>query len=232
MLSEFLTSHRAELIRHCRQRMSKRFASAQVPSIVEHGVPLFLDQLVHTLEAERLTTARPEHEPKASPVDSDIGRAATLLGEELLRLGHSVDQVVHHYGDVCQSVTDLAVKKNKVITTDEFRTLNRSLDEAVADAVTSFADAREAALLDQSTDLHQRLGKLAGEHGRLVDIALQTFAAIQTGYVGPAGATGTALVSTLQELRDLMDRALPEIRLLTGMTKTPPDAENPPDAEW
>lgn len=189
-------------------------------------MPLFLDQLVHTLEAERLTTARPEHEPKASPVDSDIGRAATLLGEELLRLGHSVDQVVHHYGDVCQSVTDLAVKKNKVITTDEFRTLNRCLDEAVADAVTSFA------LLDQSTDLHQRLGKLTEEHGRLVDIALQTFAAIQTGNVGPAGATGTALVSTLQELRDLIDRALPEIRLLTGMTKTPPDAENPPDAEW
>ena len=118
MLSEFLTSHRAELIRHCRQRMSKRFASAQVPSIVEHGVPLFLDQLVHILEAERLTTARPEHEPKASPVDSDIGRDATLHGEELLRLGYSVDQVVHHYGDVCQSVTALAVKKNKVVTTD------------------------------------------------------------------------------------------------------------------
>ena len=127
-------------------------------------------------------------------------------------------------------MTDLAVKKNKVITTDEFRTLNRCLDEAVADAVASFADAREAALLDQSTDLHQRLGKLTEEQRRLVDIALQTFAVIQTGNAGPAGATGTALVSTLQELRDLIDRALPEIRLLTGMTKTPPDAES--DAEW
>jgi hypothetical protein len=57
-------------------------------------------------------------------------------------------------------------------------------------------------------------------------LAEETFAMIQTGNVGPAGATRTALVSTLQELRDLIERALPEIRLLTGMTKTPPDAEN------
>ena len=222
MLSEFLTSHRDELIRHCRQRVSKRYAPAQIPSIVEHGVPLFLDQLINTLEAEQLTTARPVHEPRPSPVDSDIGRGATLHGEELLRLGYSVDQVVHHYGDVCQSVTDLAVKKNKVITTDEFRTLNRCLDEAIADAVTSFADVREAAHLGQSADLHQRLGKLAEEQRRLVDVALQTFAVIQTGNVGPGGATGAALVSTLEELRDLIDRVLPEIRLLTGMTKISP----------
>lgn len=96
MLHEFLTSHRAELIAHCRARVSKRFAPAQVPSVVEHGVPLFWDQLIHTLEAEQLTTARPVHEPAATPVDSDIGRAAALHGEELLRLGYSVDQVVHH----------------------------------------------------------------------------------------------------------------------------------------
>jgi hypothetical protein len=62
-----------------------------------------------------------------------------------------------------------------------FRSLNRCLDEAIADAVTAFADVHETALLDRSADLHQRLGKLAEEQGRLVAIALQTFAAIQSG---------------------------------------------------
>ena len=222
MLNHFLTTHRAELIQHCRQKVSKRYAPAQVPQVVEHGVPLFLEQLIHTLEAEQLTTLRVESEPAPSPVDTDIGRAATMHGTELLRLGYTVDQVVHHYGDVCQAVTDLAVKKQASITTDEFRTLNRCLDEAIADAVSAFGDERENVLLDQATHLHERLGALAEEQRRLVDIALQTLAAIQTGNVGASGATGAALTKTLKELRHIIETTLPEIRLISGMTTTPP----------
>jgi hypothetical protein len=222
MLHDFLTSHRDELIRHCREKVAKRYAPARTPQVVDHGVPLFLQQLVHTLEGEQLTTARAESEPGPSPVSTAIGRAATLHGTELLRLGFTVDQVVHHYGDVCQAITELAVRKRSPINTDEFRTLNRCLDEAIADAVTAFGDERENAILDQATDLHQRLGALAEEQRRLVDMSLQTLAAIQSGTLAAGGATGAALVKTLKELRDLVDRTLPEIRLISGVTKPPP----------
>jgi len=116
----------------------------------------------------------------------------------------------------------MAVQKNEAISADEFRTLNRCLDEAIADAVTAFADERENAILNQAADLHQRMGALAEEQRRLVDIALQTIKAIQTGNIVAAGATGTALVKTLTELRELIERTLPEIRLISGMTKGPP----------
>lgn len=225
MLYEFLTEHRSELIKHCREKVSKRYAPAQLPQVVDHGVPLFLAQLVHTLEQEYATTVRAESEPGPSPVSTDIGRSATKHGTELLRLGYTVDQVVHHYGDVCQAVTDLAVRKNAHITTDEFRTLNRCLDEAIADAVTAFGDERENAIMSQATSLHLRLGALAEEQRRLVDIALQTLAAIQTGNVGAAGATGGALKKTLQELRQIIETTLPEIRLISGMTTVPPQKE-------
>jgi hypothetical protein len=72
-------------------------------------------------------------------------------------------------------------------------------------------------------DLHERLGALAEEQRRLLHVALQTLAAIQTGQIAPKGATGTALMKTLEELRDLIDRTLPEIRLFSGITKLPPD---------
>jgi len=219
MLHYFLTQNRRELISNCREKVSKRYEPSQVPQVVDHGVPLFLQQLIDTLKTEQLTTVRLVSEPGPSPVCTDIGRAATLHGTELLRLGYSVDQVVHHYGDVCQAVTEMAVEKQQDITADEFRTLNRCLDEAIADAVTAFADERENALLLQTTDLHQRLGALAEEQRRLVELALQTFSAIQTGNVGANGATGNALVSTLTELQNLIDRTLPEIRLMTGITK-------------
>lgn len=222
MLHDFLTAHRNELIQHCREKVAKRFAPAQTPNVVEHGVPLFLEQLVDTLEAEQLTTARAESEPSRSPVCTAIGRGATLHGTELLRLGFTVDQVVHHYGDVCQAITELAVRKDSPINTDEFRTLNRCLDEAIADAVTAFGDERENAILDQAADLHARLGYLADSQRRLVNTSLQTLAAIQSGKLAAGGATGTALVKTLEELRELIDRALPEIRLISGVTKAPP----------
>ena len=222
MLHEFLTAHRAELIAHCREKVARRYGAAKVPQVVDHGVPLFLQQLVHTLESEQATTARAESQPGPSPVPTDIGRAATIHGIELLRLGYTVDQVVHHYGDVCQAVTELAVKRTAPVTADEFRTLNRCLDEAIADAVTAFIDERENAILDDSANLHLRLGRLAEEHKKLIDVALQTLASIQTGTVGASGATGVALASTLMQLRDVIELALPEIRLLSGMTTIPP----------
>ena len=221
MLYDFLTTHRAELIQHCRERVAKRFAPARTPQAVEHGVPLFLEQLVHTLEDEGLTTTRAESEPSRSPVATEIGRAATLHGAELLGLGYRVDQVVHQYGDVCQAVTESAVRSGYPINTDEFRTLNRCLDEAIADAVTSFVDETESVALDHATSLDQLLGALAEKQRRLIDTSLQTLAAIQSGELAAKGATGTALVKTLKELRDLVDRTLPEIRLISGVTKPP-----------
>jgi hypothetical protein len=135
---------------------------------------------------------------------------------ELLWLGYTVDQVVHQYGNVCQAITELAVKNHAAITADEFRTLNRCVDEAIADAVTAFSAEREIAILDQATHLHQRLGELADEQRRLVNTALETFAAIQTDRIAARGATASALVSTLTQLRDLIERSLPEIRLQPG----------------
>jgi hypothetical protein len=57
-------------------------------------------------------------------------------------------------------------------------------------------------------------------------LALQTFTAMQTGKVALSGATGGAFVITLKELRELIERTLPEIRLLTGVT-SPKDKGSP-----
>jgi len=89
--------------------VAKRFKPTEIPAAVEHGVPLFLEQLVDTLRVEQCTTSREPDGPAPTPTRSSIGRAAALHGAEMLRLGYSVDQVVHDYGDVCQSVTDLRI---------------------------------------------------------------------------------------------------------------------------
>jgi hypothetical protein len=203
MLHEFLTSNRQLLISRCRDKVAKRFEPAETVGAIDHGVPLFLQQLVETLRIEQSTDVRERDTaptPTPTPAPTEIGRAAALHGAELLRQGFSVDQVVHHYGDVCQSVTALAVEQEADISTDEFRTLNRCLDNAIADAVASFGSASQTSLNRQAETLQQRLVVFAAEHRRLIDIANRSLTAIKTGNIGISGATGTLLAHALEEL--------------------------------
>jgi hypothetical protein len=218
MLHEFLTTNHQLLIRRCREKAAKRFEPREARATIDHGVPLFLQQLVETLREEQNTDAR-NVDAEATPATTEIGRAAALHGAELLRQGFSVDQVVHDYGDVCQRVTALAVEQDVPVSTDEFRTLNRCLDNAIADAVASFGSARQTAIDGQAETLQQRLVAFASEHRRLIDIAIQALTAIQTGNIGTKGPTGTLLAHALGELRSLTDRTLPEIRLSSSAAK-------------
>jgi hypothetical protein len=226
MLHEFLTSNRNELIKRCRHAAGARFEPSLSPATIDHGVPLFLQQLTGILRKEQLSDDRPA-DGKSSVLlggdgRSEIGRSAALQGTEFLRLGYNLDQVVHGYGDVCQAITTLAVEQTAPISADEFRTLNRCLDNAIADAVTAFGGAGQVSRVAQAETLSERLTAYAEEQGRLVDIALHAYSAIKTGSVGMAGATGALLLHTLEELRSLPDRKLPAIRLRDPATGLAP----------
>jgi hypothetical protein len=211
MLHELVASNQDELIRRCREKAAQRFDAANDRAPIDHGVPLFLTQLIDTLRHERETSARDVSSPEPTPAPTAIGRAAALHGAELLRAGYSIDQVVHEYGDICQSVTGLAVELNEKVSAEEFRTLNRCLDDAIADAVTSFASAGHVSISEQDESLRDRLNAFAVEHRRLVDAAVQSFSALRMGKVGVNGTTGRLLGHTLDELRSLPERSLSEI---------------------
>jgi hypothetical protein len=217
-----LTSNRKELIKRCREKVAKRFERAQTPAAIDHGVPLFLQQLVETLRLEGSTHTRDMSTPERTPAPTEIGRGAAIHGAELLRLGYTVDQVVHDYGDVCQAVTELAVEQKAPIAIDEFRTLNRCLDNAIADAVTAFGRSGQTTINDRAETLNKRLDHFAEEQRRLVDIAIQSYNAIRTGSIGLKGSTSTLLTQALDDLRSLADRCLPEILLASATTTLAP----------
>lgn len=199
MLHEFLIANRPELIERCRVRTAERGGHVARVASDDQGIPTFLEQLVDTLRREA----------EGAPAPADIGLVAARHGAELLRLGFAVGQVVHSYGDVCQVVTELAIEQSLPVSTGEFRTLNRCLDSAIADAVTGFARGHERFMESQAETSHERLRALATEHRRLVEIAIQSFTAIKTGSVGALGATGALLMHALNELLTLVEQALP-----------------------
>jgi signal transduction histidine kinase len=223
MLHEFLTSNRADLIDRCRFKVAQRSAPRVTQAELTHGIPLFLDQLIKTLQVEQ--TAEPLRSRKVSgpagggsPNLSEMGAAAALHGRELMQRGFTVDQVVHDYGDLCQAITDLAFERKAPIETDEFRTLNRCLDNGIAEAVTEYSYQRYSLLASDGVQaLNERLGFLAHELRNLLHTSTLAFTAIKQGKVGVGGATGAVLERSLIGMRALIDRSLADVRVAAGM---------------
>jgi hypothetical protein len=211
MLSDFLTSNHDELITRCKDKAARRLEPAGVPARIGHGVPVFLQQLGYVLREEAAARFSDSADGPGIPSNSGMGPTAESRGAELLSHGYTIDQVVHEYGDVCQAVTELAVEKEESISTDDFRILNRCLDNAIAGAVTSYGAAIQSARNWHATELKGRMGSFAAEARRLIDVATKAFAAIQMGNVGTNGATGSLLGHTLAELGFLVDHGIPEI---------------------
>jgi hypothetical protein len=200
MLHEFVTENREELIRRCRSKVEMRSVPPPTPAELEYGVPCFLDQLVDALQ----------HHPSPS---LEIGRSAARHGHDLKLQGFTVSQVVHDYGDVCQSITDLALHLNAPINVEDFRTLNRCLDDAIASAVTEYGRGNQSAVGTESARDDERLGFLAHEMRNLVGTATVAFEVLRTGNVGVGGSTGNVLKRSLAALGDLITRSLAEVRL-------------------
>jgi signal transduction histidine kinase len=144
----------------------------------------------------------------------DIDKSAAQHGHDLLRKGFTISQVVHDYGDVCQTITDLAVETHAPISTEDFRTLNRCLDEAIASAVTTYERESQGSHTDRATDRdNERMGFLIHELRNLLGTAVVAFEVLKTGNVGVGGSTGAVLNRSLMALRDLVARSLDEVRL-------------------
>ena len=72
MLQEFIAIHRDEIIRRCRAKVATMAAPLPTTAQIDHGVPVFLDQLIRELG----------HGPSNT---KEIGRSAGRHGDDLWR---------------------------------------------------------------------------------------------------------------------------------------------------
>jgi len=215
---DFLVAHRAELIERCRAKVARRPRRVATELQLANGVPLFIDQLTATLAAEGAD--QPEESLRISGpsggdarVSSVIGLSAQSHGHQLLELGYSVDQVVHDYGDLCQSITEMALEQDAPFAVAEFRTLNRCLDNAIADAVTEFTFRHAANMSRQhGAEANERLGALIHEVRNALGSATLALEALQAGNLPISGALGAVLKRSLRSMATIVTRASDEVR--------------------
>jgi signal transduction histidine kinase len=206
VLGDFITSNRSAIIKHAQTRVATRTSPKPSEAELRNGIPVFLDQLGDALRLAE-TSAVIAHE--------ELRKSAGRHGADLFRLGLTIAQVVRDYGDVCQSITELAVEQRAPIPPGEFRTLNLCLDDAVASAVTEYSAQGDASSAHAGTE---RLGIFAHELRNLLNTATLAYDSIKSGQVPPNGSTGGVLGRSLMGLRDLVDRSLASVRLDAGIT--------------
>jgi signal transduction histidine kinase len=205
MLHEFVEANRDLILSRARNIVASRPWPPASTEELQNGIPLFLVQLAGSLRRADAAASTDE--------DGVIGPTASLHGSQLLSMGFSISQVVHGYGDICQSITSLAIESEATISTEEFKILNRCLDTAIAESVTEYARLREevAARLES-----ERLGQVAHELRNKLHTAMLAFHVLQSGAVGVGGSTGAVLGRSLLALKELADSTLTEVRLASA----------------
>jgi signal transduction histidine kinase len=204
MLQDFIATHRQEIIERCRQKDASRLFP-QDRDAADEGVPAFLEQLDIALAARLIPTY-------------ELERTAVQQAHDLFQRGLLVSDVVHHYGNVCQAITELAVERDTAISTDDFRMLNLCLDDAIAAAVAAFGREQNQITLDEETArVNERAGFMAHEIRNLLNTAIIAFEVLKRGDVAAGGSTGAVLQRSLMGARTLTNQSLADVKLTQGV---------------
>lgn len=179
-LREFIGANRAEVIRRCERKKTDAMEPAAANGKLGPGVDQFLQQLTEELAHGVSKTG-------------EIRKSATAHGRAMFARGFTVSQVVHDYGNICQSITDLIVELKAPLSADDFRTLNRCLDDAIAGAVSEYG--RQEQFVSDGRSLEIR---------NLIYTAITAFEVLQTGNVGVGGTTGALVHRSLLAIRSLI----------------------------
>jgi len=201
-LSEFLVRHREGIERRTSDVFFARSAPTPAVSELQRGIPIFMEQLIETLNRG--------DEPAAEIDDREIAKTATDYGQRLFGLGFTVSELVHGYGSVCEVVTKFAGEVGHDIATRDFEVFNRVLDVAIAESVTAHELERTA---DAAERENERIGELAHELRNALAAAAMSLAVIRKGTVGTRGPTAEVLDRSLTLMGTLIDRSLAGVRL-------------------
>jgi signal transduction histidine kinase len=202
VLHEFLTANKPAIIDRARATVSLRPAPRATVEELAHGIPLFLDQLIDVLRRSDGSSS------------GAIDKSATEHGGALLRRGFTVAQVVHDYGGVCQAVTELADEMQAPISAADFHTFNRCLDDAIAQAVTEYAQQHDQSI---AAEARARSGELAHELRNLLGTATLACDLVTTGKVALQGSTAGLLRRSLVRLTEIVNSSVAEIRIDAGL---------------
>jgi len=153
--------------------------------------------------------------------------ATAFGGRDFLRRGFAAAQVAQDCGNLGAAITELAFECNAIIELNEFRMLDRCIDNAIAAAVAEDSFRDNSAVADHSAlRLEERLETLSIELRSRIHATTLALTAIRLGHVSPNGATGAALDRSLISLSSLIDHSLADVRGTARLARAMPSSSS------
>jgi signal transduction histidine kinase len=207
-----LQEHHAAILQRSSARIRQEVGHQVTDAELADGVPVFVDQLVRVLRRD--LDAPNEPTGSAAEDKSEMDSTAARHGEALLRIGFTISQVVRGYGAACQVITGLLDELGVRVSAREYETLNRCLDDAIAEAVSAFEAQSGRDVAEREVE---HLGRLAHELRNALTVAMSTLQILKLDGIGFSGRAPTMLEHALVRMRDLIDRSLAEVRLRANL---------------
>jgi signal transduction histidine kinase len=223
MLAQLLTDHEALLSQRCAWNLDAGAPRAATGRGIDDGALAFLRELAAVFR-RRHTPSAPENgsgsSPSPDPCVDEIGCAAVEHARGLLSRGEGIEHVVGTFGNVRQAITSLALEQGASIPASELHTLNRCLDNAIAETVADYAYRRQCAVAERTLSAaNERIGFLAHDLRNHIQTATLALAAGRASRQGDAGGASTAVLDrSLRGMGALIDRALEEVRASAGLS--------------
>jgi signal transduction histidine kinase len=207
-LHEVLAGRVDEVMARWRANVQGTIAPESLPAAeLENHLPLFLREVVATLQAARGSDAEVE-----LPEES---QTATVHGEQRLRLGFSLDSVVREYGVLRDAILATGRDAGVAITFREAQIVFDSTIGGIANAVSEYARQRDAELHRQH---NEHVAFLAHELRNPLGSATMALTVLEArGHVPPNERAARALRSSLSKITELVDHALEVARVASGV---------------
>lgn len=206
-LSDLLTQRRLQLL----QRWAQRIQTAHAPGTLERGelwdhLPLFLDELLDALRRDEGLAA-------VSPLPG-TSRTASQHGQQRLRVGFDVDEVVREYAILGECILDEVEAVGGALTTQEQRVLLRCLWTGTAEAVGAYVRRRDE---ERRREAAEHVAFISHELRNPLTTALVALAMLRRTALASGGPLVEALERGLTRVRDLVDDVLTAERLAIGV---------------
>jgi len=223
MLHEFLLNNSKKILALTEAKTLELAGDHPSSDQLKQGLPIFYKQVIEIIRHSEKPSSPPpkdivaiakaadrNDEPAMAeaanqPEEANLAKSAGEHGTELQRLGYTLSHVVHAYGAMCQSITEVASKTSFSVKASEFHALNRCLDVAIAGAVTTYQ-----ALQDAKVQNHDGKSSefLADEMRNVLTSANVAFQSIKEGIVGFGSDTSHVLENSLKRMEELLNESL------------------------
>jgi signal transduction histidine kinase len=200
MFSDFIAQRRSEILNRCMLSLKTSHPGRGDEELSE-GLTAVIDNVAEALRADvdEISEQR----------TTEVLESNRQHGTRRKNQGFELNQVIHDYGLVCDSIIAVAADEGVNASPREFQLLNRWIDSAIALAVDSFATGTRVA--DEKVQA-ERIGALAHEIRNAANNAALGFELIRSGKVAANGTTAEVVRRALIRIHELADQSLVDAR--------------------